>query len=72
LRLSLSLAFPLRVLASLALIGTPVFFAGISFSRLFKQEKDVGYPFGINMVGAMTGGAASGGDANVSAAPSHR
>jgi hypothetical protein len=53
----LTLNSPLRMLAALALIGTPVFFAGISFSRLFKQVADVGFAFGINMVGAMMGGA---------------
>jgi hypothetical protein len=52
----LGFSFPLRVLGAAALIGTPVFCAGISFSSLFKRETDVGLPFGMNMVGAMTGG----------------
>lgn len=52
----LELSFPLRVLAALGLIGVPVFFAGITFSRLFRSEEEVGAPFGMNMIGAMTGG----------------
>ncbi len=52
----LTLSFPLRVLAAAALIGTPVFFAGVAFSALFKREPDVGPPFGMNMIGAMSGG----------------
>jgi predicted membrane-bound spermidine synthase len=52
----LGFSFPLRVLGAAALIGTPVFCAGICFSSLFKRETEVGLPFGMNMVGAMTGG----------------
>jgi len=52
----LGFSFPARVLGAAALIGTPVFCAGISFSSLFKREPDVGLPFGMNMVGAMAGG----------------
>jgi SAM-dependent methyltransferase len=52
----LEFSFAWRVLGAAALIGTPVFFAGICFSSLFKQEPDVGLPFGMNMIGAMTGG----------------
>jgi predicted membrane-bound spermidine synthase len=52
----LGFSFPLRVVGSAALIGTPVFCAGISFSSLFRREPEVGVPFGMNMVGAMTGG----------------
>jgi hypothetical protein len=55
-RLLLELSFPLRVLGAFALIGTPVFFAGVSFSNLFKAEPSVGPPFGMNMIGAMVGG----------------
>ena len=46
----------IRVLASVILIGTPVFFAGICFSRLFSGQKETGLPLGINLVGAMAGG----------------
>jgi hypothetical protein len=52
----LGFSYPLRVLGATALIGTPVFFAGVSFSALFKREPEVGLPFGMNMIGAMTGG----------------
>lgn len=52
----LEFSFPLRVLGAALLIGMPVFFAGICFSKLFKQEPHVGYPFGMNMIGAMAGG----------------
>jgi hypothetical protein len=52
----LGLSFPLRVLGAAALIGTPVFCAGVAFSSLFKRETEVGLPFGMNMVGAMAGG----------------
>ncbi len=52
----LAFSFPLRVLGAALLIGAPVFFAGIIFSKLFNQEPEVGFPFGMNMIGAMTGG----------------
>ena len=46
----------LRVVLCIGLVGTPVFFASICFSTLFKQEPITGYPFGVNLVGAMAGG----------------
>jgi hypothetical protein len=52
----LGFSFPLRVLGAALLIGAPVFFAGVIFSKLFNQEPEVGFPFGMNMIGAMTGG----------------
>lgn len=52
----LGFSYPLRVLAATALIGAPVFFAGICFSALFQREPEVGLPFGMNMIGAMAGG----------------
>ena len=52
----LSFSFPLRLLFAAVLIGTPVFFAGICFSSLFKREPEVGLAFGMNMIGAMAGG----------------
>jgi len=52
----LALSFPLRLLGAALLIGAPVFFAGIIFSKLFSREPEVGFPFGMNMIGAMTGG----------------
>lgn len=45
-----------RVLACIALIGAPVYFAAICFSRLFRAESVTGYPLGLNLVGAMCGG----------------
>jgi len=46
----------LRTLSCVVLIGGPVYFAGICFSRLFAQEPTTGYPLGINLVGVMAGG----------------
>jgi len=37
------------------LIGAPIFFAAVCFSRLFQREKVTGYPLGINLIGAMSG-----------------
>jgi hypothetical protein len=55
-RTLLALPFPLRVLGAGLLIGTPVFFAGLCFSKLFRREPVIGYPLGMNMIGAMAGG----------------
>jgi hypothetical protein len=38
------------------LIGLPIFFAAVCFSRLFAVEKITGYPLGLNLIGAMAGG----------------
>ncbi len=46
----------LRVVVCGLLIGTPVFFASICFSRLFEGEPVTGYPLGVNLIGAMAGG----------------
>jgi hypothetical protein len=51
-----SAALPLRVLGAAVLIGTPVYFAGTCFSRLFSEQRQTGFPLGINLVGAMAGG----------------
>ncbi len=48
--------FPVRVILSILLIGTPVFFAAACFSRLFAKEESTGYPLGMNLVGVMCGG----------------
>ncbi len=48
--------FPVRVILSILLIGTPVFFAAACFSRLFEKEESTGYPLGMNLVGVMCGG----------------
>jgi hypothetical protein len=45
-----------RVTAAALLVGTPVFFAAICFSRLFAQESSTGFALGVNLVGAMAGG----------------
>jgi hypothetical protein len=47
---------PVRAAASAALIGVPVFFASICFSRLFSAQSSTGFALGINLVGAMAGG----------------
>ncbi len=46
----------LRLLAAAVLVGGPVFFAGVCFSRLFGRQTETGYALGINLVGAMAGG----------------
>lgn len=46
----------MRVLGAGALIGVPVFFAAVCFSRLFSNEAVTGYPLGVNLIGAMSGG----------------
>ena len=46
----------LRTLSCTLLVGLPVFFAAVCFSRLFREQKVTGYALGINLVGAMGGG----------------
>lgn len=45
-----------RILACGLLIGAPVYFAAICFSQLFQREEIIGYPLGLNLIGAMGGG----------------
>jgi SAM-dependent methyltransferase len=45
-----------RAVVSGLLVGSPVFFAGLCFSGLFRAQKTTGYPLGMNLVGAMGGG----------------
>lgn len=45
-----------RLAASGLLIFVPVYFASVCFSRLFREERAVGFPLGLNLVGAMAGG----------------
>jgi hypothetical protein len=52
----LALDGPVRVAVASLMIGLPVFFAAICFSRLFAREAFTGYALGINLVGAMGGG----------------
>lgn len=51
-----SLPVVARVLSCGLLIGIPVFFAAVCFSRLFEKQPTTGYPLGINLIGAMAGG----------------
>jgi SAM-dependent methyltransferase len=46
----------LRALGCAMLIGAPVFFASVCFSRLFQAQSSSGYALGINLIGAMAGG----------------
>jgi hypothetical protein len=52
----LEFAVPLRIVAGTGLIFVPVYFASVCFSRLFQREGEVGFPLGLNLVGAMAGG----------------
>ena len=52
----LALPVPLRVAACAVLVGTPVYFAGVCFSRLFARQRTTGYALGMNLVGVMLGG----------------
>lgn len=45
-----------RVAAAALLVGAPVFFAAVCFSRLFARERSTGFALGVNLVGAMAGG----------------
>ncbi|MEE8522510.1 MAG: hypothetical protein V3T72_01160, partial [Thermoanaerobaculia bacterium] len=45
-----------RILACGTLIGAPIYFAAVCFSRLFQRQEVTGYPLGLNLVGAMAGG----------------
>ncbi len=46
----------LRVIASGLVIGLPVYFAAVCFSRLFRRQPVTGYALGVNLIGAMAGG----------------
>lgn len=66
LSLALSVTFPYRVLdglpsaqkvlASAALIGLPVFFSGLVFSRSFRDFMNPSAALGVNLLGAVVGG----------------
>jgi hypothetical protein len=45
-----------RIAAAAVLVGVPMFFAAVCFSRLFARERSTGLALGINLVGAMAGG----------------
>jgi hypothetical protein len=45
-----------RVAAAAVLVGIPMFYAAVCFSRLFARERATGLALGVNLVGAMAGG----------------
>ncbi len=47
---------PLRVGASVAYVGLPVFFAAVCFALRFERRRDAGHAFGWNLLGAVAGG----------------
>jgi SAM-dependent methyltransferase len=47
----------MKVLAAGGLVGLPVFFSGLVFSRSFKNASDPAKGLGFNLLGAMIGGA---------------
>ncbi len=51
-------SFATKILASSLFAGVPIFFAGMVFSSLFRNEKGSGlqYAFGSNLLGAFIGG----------------
>lgn len=50
-----SISTAARVVAAAVLIGAPVFFAAVCFSRLFERQRVTGYALGVNLIGAMSG-----------------
>ncbi len=46
-----------KVLAAAGLVGLPVFFSGVVFSRSFRNVSDPAKGLGFNLLGAMIGGA---------------
>jgi hypothetical protein len=49
--------FPARLLASALIVGIPVGFASLIFTTSFKEEKNLSYVFGSNLLGVVFGGA---------------
>jgi hypothetical protein len=47
---------PLKALASLAIVGAPIFFAGLCFAQTFKEREHANQAFGWNLLGAVAGG----------------
>lgn len=56
LQLFFAVGAPARVLLLALLIGLPVFFAAVCFSRLFAAQRLTGSALGMNLIGAMGGG----------------
>ncbi|MFH1379977.1 MAG: hypothetical protein ABII23_06840, partial [bacterium] len=52
----LKLQFEGKLLASLLIIGLPIFFAGIIFAHSFKSTGNVSISLGSNLIGCMAGG----------------
>jgi len=46
-----------RVFAAAALVGLPVFFSGLVFSRSFRDVESAAQGLGVNLLGAVIGGA---------------
>ncbi len=46
----------LKLALSVAFIGTPIFFAGLSFAALFRERGEADRAFGWNLLGAVAGG----------------
>jgi hypothetical protein len=54
--LLLNLPFGARLLAALAIVYSPLFFAGAIFTRSFRERGDAAAAFGSNLLGAIAGG----------------
>ena len=52
----LSLDYGLRLVWSLVVVPSPIFFAGIIFSTSLRQATEAGSFFGANLIGAVAGG----------------
>lgn len=50
------LSIPLKFIASMGLIGAPIFFAGICFAEIYRLRERVDLAFGWNILGAVAGG----------------
>jgi SAM-dependent methyltransferase len=45
-----------KILAAGALVGLPVFFSGLVFSRSFREVRNPAHALGVNLLGAVVGG----------------
>jgi hypothetical protein len=45
-----------RVLGATVLVGLPVFFTGMIFSRTFRDVREPAQALGVNLLGAVVGG----------------
>ena len=46
-----------KILAAAVMVGLPVFFSGLVFSRSFKDVSQPAHALGVNLLGAVVGGA---------------